>query len=81
MATENTESKIKEIVAEILKIEPKTIQSESTFEDLNVDSLDMVEIIMKMEEEFDIEISDEQAEKIKSIRDAVEKVQELKKEL
>jgi len=64
--------KIKEIVVEQLNVEPEDVKMETTFEDLNADSLDVVELVMALEEEFDMEISDEQAENIKSIGDAVE---------
>jgi acyl carrier protein len=64
--------KVKALVAEQLSVEADEINLETTFEDLNADSLDVVELVMALEEEFDIEIPDEDAEKIRSIGAAVE---------
>ncbi len=65
--------KIKTITAEQLDIEPDSVTSDAAFiEDLEADSLDIVELIMEMEEEYDIEIPDEDAEKISTVGDAVE---------
>ncbi len=65
--------KVKKIVAEQLSVDdPATIKPESTFmEDLGADSLDTVELVMALEEEFDIEIPDEAAEGILTVQDAV----------
>ncbi|MBD2414246.1 MAG: acyl carrier protein [Desmonostoc geniculatum HA4340-LM1] len=65
--------KVKKIVAEQLSVDEKTeIKPESTFmEDLGADSLDTVELVMALEEEFDIEIPDEAAEGILTVQDAV----------
>jgi acyl carrier protein len=70
--------KIKVIIADILNVEPSTIQSDATFESLGIDSLDMLEIIMKLEEQFGIEIDDEKAASITSIEDAARKIEEIK---
>ena len=59
--------KIREIVAEQLGIDAETITLETTFNDLDADSLDVVEVIMALEDEFGIQIPDEVAEKIKII--------------
>ena len=64
--------KISEIVAEKLNIEADTIKRETTFGDLDADSLDVVEVIMALEDEFGIEIPDEVAEKFKNIGDVVD---------
>ncbi|KUK34848.1 MAG: Acyl carrier protein [Caldanaerobacter subterraneus] len=65
--------KVRDIVAEQLGIDPEEITMESSFiDDLGADSLDIVELIMALEEEFDIEIPDEDAEKIKTVGDVVE---------
>ncbi len=65
--------KIKEIIAEQLGVEPEEVTLESSFIDnLGADSLDVVELVMALEEEFDIEIPDEDAEKITTVNDAVE---------
>ncbi|MBW2036868.1 MAG: acyl carrier protein [Deltaproteobacteria bacterium] len=66
------EEKVKKIVAEKLSIEPDEVVPEASFvDDLGADSLDQVELIMAMEEAFDIEISDEEAEKLQTVQDAV----------
>jgi len=69
--------KIKEILAEQLGINDEDINLDSVLtDDLGADSLDLVELVMAMEQEFDIEISDEDAEKIKTVGDAVNYVKE-----
>ncbi|MCB9493513.1 MAG: acyl carrier protein [Epsilonproteobacteria bacterium] len=68
---EDTLQKISAIIAEKLTIPAQNITSESTFKDLGADSLDIVEIIMGFEETFGIEIKDEDAEKIKTVGEAV----------
>lgn len=71
------EAKIKEIIAEQLGIRESEIQAQANFlEDLGADSLDIVELIMAMEEEFDLEIPDEEAERILTVSDAVNYVVE-----
>lgn len=65
--------KVKEIMAEQLDINPDDITEETSFiNDLEADSLDIVELIMALEEEFDTEIPDEEAEKISTVKDAVD---------
>ncbi|MCK9485074.1 MAG: acyl carrier protein [Candidatus Marinimicrobia bacterium] len=65
-------AKVQEIVAEKLGIEKSKITMEASFiDDLGADSLDTVELIMKMEEDFGIEIPDEEAEKLKTVGDVV----------
>ena len=67
--------KVKETVAEALGADIDTITAETSFkEDLGADSLDVFQIIMGIEEEFDIEIPTEEAEKIASVGDAVEAI-------
>lgn len=68
--------KVKDIVAEQLGAEQDQITLATTFEDLDADSLDVVELIMALEEEFDIEIPDEDAEKIRVVGSAVEYIKE-----
>lgn len=71
------EAKIKEIIAEQLGLREDEIKKELNFvEDLGADSLDIVELIMAMEEEFDLEIPDEVAEKIVTVQDAISYVVE-----
>ena len=67
--------KLQNIIAEVLNIEASEITMESIFvDDLGADSLDIFQIIMGIEEEFDIEIPNEAAEKISTVADAVEQV-------
>lgn len=69
------EEKVKKIIAEKLSVEMEDIVPEASFvDDLGADSLDLVELIMTMEEEFDIDISDEDAEKITTVKDAFDYV-------
>ncbi|MBW1714937.1 MAG: acyl carrier protein [Deltaproteobacteria bacterium] len=66
------EEKIRKIICEQLEVDEKDVVPEASFvDDLGADSLDQVELIMAMEEEFDISISDEEAEKIVAVRDAI----------
>ncbi len=72
----NIEEKVKEIIAEQLGIEVDQIKPESKFvDDLGADSLDVVELIMAFEEAFDIEIPDEDAEKIQTVKDVIDYIQ------
>ena len=65
--------KLKKVIAEVLNVDPNEITMETTFtEDLGADSLDVFQIIMGIEEEFDIEIPTDQAEKISTVEEAVE---------
>ena len=67
--------KIKKIIAEVLNMDEDSITMESTFgDDLGADSLDVFQIIMGVEEEFEIEIPNEEAEKIVTVGDAVEQI-------
>lgn len=67
------ENKIKKIIIDQLGVTEDEVKSEATFvDDLGADSLDMVEMVMAFEEEFNIEIQDEDAEKIKTVKDAVD---------
>ena len=69
--------KLQEIIAEVLNLDANEITMDTTFvDDLGADSLDVFQIIMAIEEEFDIEISNEDAEKIVSVGDAVERIKE-----
>ena len=67
--------KVKKIIAEVLNVEEDDITPDTTFiDDLGADSLDVFQIIMGVEEEFDIEIPNEEAEKIHTVGDAVEQI-------
>ena len=73
---ENIEQRVKKIVAEQLGVNEADVKNESSFvNDLGADSLDTVELVMRFEEEFNIEIPDEDAEKITSVRDAIEYIE------
>ncbi len=66
------QDKVIKLVSEATKIEVANIKSETTFvDDLNLDSLDMVELMMKMEDEFGVEIPEDDTENLKSIKDVV----------
>ena len=72
-------ARLKEIVMDRLDVEENQISETASFvEDLGADSLDIVELIMGIEEEFDIEIPDEIAEKIKTVKDAVDYIEKEK---
>lgn len=67
------ESKVKDIIINELGVEPEKVTREASFvEDLGADSLDTVELVMAFEEEFGIEIPDEDAEKLQTVGDAIE---------
>ena len=67
--------KLREIIVEVLNVDETEVTMESTFiDDLGADSLDVFQIIMGIEEEFDIEIPNEEAEKIVTVGDAVEQI-------
>ncbi|MCC2254729.1 acyl carrier protein [Ruminococcus sp. CLA-AA-H200] len=71
--------KLQDIIADVLNVQKEEIQPETTFvDDLGADSLDIFQIIMGIEEEFDIEIDNEEAEKIVTVQDAVEQIQNKK---
>jgi acyl carrier protein len=79
MAT--VEEKIKKIICEQLDVAEKDVVPEASFvDDLGADSLDQVELIMAMEEEFDISIPDEDAEKIGTVQDALDYIQKASSE-
>ena len=70
--TQNIRERLKKIIVDQLGVdESEVVASASFVEDLNADSLDLVELIMSLEEEFKLQISDEDAEKIVTIKDAV----------
>ena len=72
---ENIEQRVKKIVAEQLGVNESEIKNESSFvDDLGADSLDTVELVMALEEEFECEIPDEDAEKITSVQQAIDYV-------
>ncbi len=77
MSVENVQERVKNIIVEQLGVDADKVNPEAQFvNDLGADSLDTVELIMALEEEFDIEIPDEKAEKIKTVGEAVAYIQE-----
>ena len=77
MTDGTTYERLKKIIVEQLGVDEEEVTMTASFvEDLNADSLDLVELIMSLEEEFGMEISDEEAEKIQKVSDAVEFIEE-----
>ena len=77
MTDGTTFERLKKIIVEQLGVDDGEVTPQASFvEDLNADSLDLVELIMSLEEEFGMEISDEDAEKIQKVSDAVEFIEE-----
>ena len=77
MALASVYERVQSIVAERLGVDEEKVTMDAEFiGDLNADSLDLVEVIMAMEQEFDLEIKDEDAEKIRSVGDAVKYIDE-----
>ncbi len=67
-----SEDRVKEIIAKELEVDPKQVNPEAKFiEDLGADSLDIVELVMALEEEFGMDIPDEDADKLKTVGDAM----------
>ena len=77
MAEKSIEEKVKDIIVEQLGVNPEQVTPQASFiEDLGADSLDIVELVMAFEEEFDIEIPDEDAEKILTVGRAMDYIKE-----
>ena len=75
--SEPTEARVKEIIINELGVEPEKVTDDASFvEDLGADSLDTVELVMAFEEEFGIDIPDEDAEQLKTVGDAIKYMQE-----
>ena len=73
VSVEEVSNKVKKIIAEQLGVKEEDVKGEATFlSDLGGDSLDVVEMIMALEEEFNTEISDDEAEKIQSVQEAID---------
>ena len=72
---DNIEARVKKVIAEKLGVDEATIKNEASFvDDLGADSLDTVELVMALEEEFNCQISDEEAEKISTVQLAIDYV-------
>jgi len=77
----SVEEKVIKIIAEKLNVSEDQVKPEASFvDDLGADSLDLVELVMAMEEEFGMEISDEEAEKLRTVKDVLDYVKERVKE-
>ena len=77
MTDGTTYERLKKIIVEQLGVDEEEVQPQASFvEDLNADSLDLVELLMSLVEEFGMEISDEDAEKIQKVQDAVDFIEE-----
>jgi acyl carrier protein len=77
MSEKSIEQRVKDIIVEQLGVKPEQVTPEAKFiEDLGADSLDTVELVMALEEEFDNEIPDEQADKLQSVSDVIKYVEE-----
>lgn len=77
MSSEEVYDKVKEVIVEQLGVADTAVSSEASFiDDLGADSLDIVELIMALEEEFDLEIPDADAEKIVTVNDVVEYIKD-----
>jgi len=75
--SDTAEARVKEIIVEELGVEPDKVTPEASFvDDLGADSLDTVELVMALEEEFGIDIPDEDAEKMRTVGDAVAYIEE-----
>lgn len=77
MADKSTEDRVREIIVEQLGVTPEQVKPEASFiDDLNADSLDTVELVMAFEEEFGVEVPDEDAEKLQSVGDVIRYIEE-----
>ncbi|MFZ4777108.1 MAG: acyl carrier protein [Terrimicrobiaceae bacterium] len=77
MSEKSIEEKVKDIIVEQLGVNPEQVtQSASFIEDLGADSLDTVELVMAFEEEFGVEVPDEDAEKLQSVGDVIKYIEE-----
>lgn len=77
MADKPLDQRVKDIIVEQLGVKPEQVVPEAKFiEDLGADSLDTVELVMALEEEFGVEVPDEQAEKLQSVGDVLKYIEE-----
>ena len=81
MAEKSIEEKVKDIIVEQLGVNPEQVTPHASFiEDLGADSLDIVELVMAFEEEFGVEVPDEDAEKLQTVGDVVKYIEERAKQ-
>ncbi len=71
----SVEKKVKKIISDQLEVAADKLSMETSFEDIDADSLDIVELVMALEEEFDLEISDQEIENIKTVGDIVKYIE------
>jgi acyl carrier protein len=77
MADKSIEEKVKDIIVEQLGVNPEQVTPQASFiEDLGADSLDIVELVMAFEEEFGVEVPDEDAEKLRTVGDVIKYIEE-----
>ena len=77
MAEKSIEEKVKDIIVEQLGVNPEQVTSQASFiEDLGADSLDIVELVMALEEEFGVEVPDEDAEKLQTVGDVIKYIED-----
>jgi len=77
MAEKSIEEKVKDIIVEQLGVNPEQVTPQAKFiEDLGADSLDTVELVMAFEEEFNVEVPDEEAEKLQTVGDVVKYIED-----
>ncbi len=77
MAEKSIEEKVKDIIVEQLGVNPEQVTPQAKFiEDLGADSLDTVELVMAIEEEFNVEVPDEEAEKLQTVGDVVKYIED-----
>lgn len=67
----SVQDKVKEIIAQQLEVDINNLTMETTFEEIDADSLDIVELVMALEEEFELEISDQEIENIQAVGDVI----------
>ncbi len=80
MADKSVETRVKEIIVEQLGVNPDEVKSDAKIvDDLGADSLDIVELVMALEEEFGSEIPDEEAEKLQTVGDVIRYIEDIKK--
>ena len=81
MAEKSIEEKVKEIIVDQLSVNPEQVTPQASFiEDLGADSLDIVELVMAFEEEFEVEVPDEEAEKLQTVQQVIDYIKDKAKQ-